>query len=176
MLGVRSPEPERFASLDDVGFLDKEMFVVATPRGVQLTRSVRGTRQPWSSERALAEAIKGVPWDYHLGIIGTKMIPQAKHRAPNAVPAPAVPSEVMPPPGLPLREQASSAPPVVPVVPPAQPEALTVPAAMPPSVASAAPSSRLTLLLDRGDSRPVAASPMEIAGTDPPTTPSWNVC
>ena len=145
-----------------------DMFVVATPRGAQLTRSVRPTGQPWSSERALAEAIKGVPWDYHLGTIGTKMIPQAKHRAPNAVPVPAVSSEIMPPPGLPLREQ-------VPVVPPAQSEESTVPAAMPPSVASAAPSSRPTLLLDRGDRRPVAASPMEIAGTDPPTTPGTSV-
>ena len=46
---------------------------------------------------------------------------------------------------------------------------------MPPSVASAAPSSRPTLLLDRGDRRPVAASPMEIAGTDPPTAPGTSI-
>ena len=157
-----------------------DMYVVATPRGVQLTRSVRRTGQPWASEKSLAENIKGVPWDYHLGTIGTKMVPQARHRAPNAVPVLDAPSEVMPPPGLPLREQASSAPSAAPgssrpAVPPAQAEETSVPVMMPPSVASAAPSSRPTLLLDRGDRRPVAASPMEIAGTDPPTTPGTSI-
>eukprot|EP00439_Symbiodinium_sp_Y106_P025195 s9144_g3.t1 len=153
-----------------------DMYVVATPRGVQLTRSVRRTGQPWASEKSLAENIKGVPWDYHLGTIGTKMVPQARHRAPNAVPVLDAPSEVMPPPGL----QASSAPSAAPgpsrtAVPPAQAEERSVPVMLPPSVASAAPSSRPTLLLDRGDRRPVAASPMEIAGTDPPTTPGTSI-
>ncbi|CAE7238076.1 ABHD17A [Symbiodinium sp. CCMP2592] len=135
-----------------------DMFVVATPRGVQLARSVRRTGQPWASEQALAEAIKG-----------------AKLRAPKAVPLPDVPLNVMPPAGLPVREQLASASPAVPAVLPAQAEESEVPAVMPPSVATAAPSSRPTLLLDRGDRRPVAASPMEIAGTDSPVTPGTSI-
>ena len=104
------------------------------------------------------------------------MVPQARHRAPNAVPVLDAPSEVMPPPGL----QASSAPSAAPgpsrtAVPPAQAEERSVPVMLPPSVASAAPSSRPTLLLDWGDRCPVAASPMEIAGTDPPTTPGTSI-
>ena len=156
--------------------LINDMFIVATPQGVQLTKSVRRTGQPWATEAALAESVKGVPWDYHLGTIGTKMIPQAKSRPPNAVPVPAVPPipGLMLPPGLPPRANAP-APAVMPAPVPSQPEPLELPpvppAPVPGSVASAAPSSRPTLLLDRGDRRPPVASPMDVAGTDPPTTP-----
>ena len=47
------------------------------------------------------QTIKGAPWNLHLGALGTKMVPQARARAPNAVAVPAVDPipELMPPPG-----------------------------------------------------------------------------
>ena len=93
-------------------------------------------------------------------------------RAPNAVPVPAVSSEVMPPPGLPVREQPSSPPPVVPVVLPAQSEVSRNASQC--CFCGPFEPARLCCLIV-ATAALFAASPMEIAGTDPPTTPGTSV-
>ena len=124
-----------------------DMFIVGTANGVMLTKSVRRTGQPWALEAKLANEVKGMPWDYSLGTLGTKTVPQAKARAPNAVAAPLVPPipELMPPPGgLPRQAKTAHNEPIIPEV---------VPQIQPASVTSSVPGSRKTLLLDRDDSR-----------------------
>ena len=47
-----------------------DMFLVGTPNGVMLTKSVRRSSQPWELEKKLADSIKGAPWNLHLGALG----------------------------------------------------------------------------------------------------------
>ena len=135
-----------------------DMFLVGTANGVMLTKSVRRTSQPWELEKKLAESITGAPWNLHLGSLGTKLVPQARTRAPNAVAIPAVDPipDLMPPPGgLPRaalhlaepRFQADTGHGVGDIDrgEPSEPN---------PASASAPPSRRATLLLDRGDRTP----------------------
>eukprot|EP00439_Symbiodinium_sp_Y106_P011201 s9908_g1.t1 len=48
-----------------------------------LTKSVRRTGQPWKLQKALVESIAGSPWNFHLGSLGLKTVPQGRSRAPN---------------------------------------------------------------------------------------------
>ena len=50
----------------------KDMFVVGTAAGIMLSKSVRRTGQPWSTQKALVEAVAGVPWNFQLGSLGLK--------------------------------------------------------------------------------------------------------
>ncbi|CAE7775394.1 unnamed protein product, partial [Symbiodinium sp. CCMP2592] len=60
-----------------------DMFIVGTPSGIMLSKSVRRTGQPWSTQKTLAEAIAGAPWNFQLGSLGLKTVPQGRIRAPN---------------------------------------------------------------------------------------------
>ena len=142
-----------------------DMFLVGTPNGVMLTKSVRRSSQPWELEKKLADSIKGAPWNLHLGALGTKMVPQARTRAPNAVAVPAVDPipELMPPPGGMLRaplaaEAAHGSEDTghgVSDVPRGEDDGVPNPGT---SEGSVPPSRRATLLLSRGDRTPLPAS------------------
>ena len=69
-----------------------DMYVVASKGGVRVTRSVRRTGHEWKHDAALYADIKGFPWNYSSGVIGTKMVPPAKTR--KALPAPSSPQDV----------------------------------------------------------------------------------
>ena len=69
-----------------------DMYVVASKGGVRVTRSVRRTGHEWKHDAALYADVKGFPWNYSSGVIGTKMIPPAKTR--KALPAPSSPQDV----------------------------------------------------------------------------------
>ena len=157
------------------------MFIVGTAQGVRLTKSVRRTGQPWKVEHKLAESMKGLPWDYHLGTLGSRLVPQARTRVPNAVNVPAIAPlpGLMPPPGglpsVPARSDRMLGAYVAPAVPPQGPvQSSDSQQQQPPSVMSATPSTRPRLILSRDHRTPAAEtpmSPMEVAGSDPPTTP-----
>ncbi|CAE7034980.1 unnamed protein product [Symbiodinium sp. CCMP2592] len=129
-----------------------DMYVLCNSAGVWLTKSIRRNDKPWESEQSLAIDAKGFPWDYQLGLLGTKVVPQARHR----VPKPADKGE----PDAPQGEVQVEAPrmpdmPAMAGIPPAPVPAESV---QPPSVAAGtpAPSSRATLLLDRSDRAPTS--------------------
>ncbi|CAE7292356.1 unnamed protein product [Symbiodinium sp. CCMP2592] len=157
--------------------------------GVWLTRSIRRNAKPWSDEVNLILEGKGFPWNYQLGVLGAKIFPQPRNR----VPKPAEDADE-------VFEQQQSAQVDVSGArgDEAQAVASGMPsvagmAGMPPLSSqppNPAPSSRATLLLDRHDRgsasvpgsvpasvRPpppahaaVNESPMEVMGTDPPTS------
>ncbi|CAE7214928.1 unnamed protein product [Symbiodinium sp. CCMP2592] len=153
-----------------------DMYVLCNSAGVWLTKSIRRNDKPWESEQSLAIDAKGFPWDYQLGLLGTKVVPQARHRLPK----PADKGEPDAPQGE-VQVEASRMPdmPAMAGIPPAPVPAESV---QPPSVAAGtpAPSSRATLLLDRSDRAPTSVvepaaapapleSPMEVAASDPPS-------
>ncbi|CAE7459637.1 unnamed protein product [Symbiodinium sp. CCMP2592] len=153
-----------------------DMYVLCNSAGAWLTKSIRRNDKSWESEQSLAIDAKGFPWDYQLGLLGTKVVPQARHR----VPKPADKGE----PDAPQGEVQVEAPrmpdmPAMAGIPPAPVPAESV---QPPSVVAGtpAPSSRATLLLDRSDRAPTSVvepaaapapleSPMEVAASDPPS-------
>ena len=155
-----------------------DMFLVGTPNGVMLTKSVRRSSQPWELESKLADAIKGAPWNLHLGALGTKMVPQARTRAPNAVAVPAVDPipELMPPPGgmprAPLAAEAARGSEDtghgVSDVPRGEEAGVPNPGT---SEGSMPPSRRATLLLSRGDRTPLPASGSVPGAAPGPVTP-----
>ena len=52
--------------------INNDMYVLANEQGVWLTRSIRRNAKPWRDECKLASACKGMPWDYQLGVLGSK--------------------------------------------------------------------------------------------------------
>ena len=101
-----------------------DMYVVASRGGVRVTRSVRRTGHEWKHDAALYADVKGFPWNYSSGVIGTKMVPPAKTR--KALPAPSSPQDVAasdpvpesvptPRPELPNPSQRPHVPPATPV-------------------------------------------------------------
>ncbi|CAE7242878.1 unnamed protein product [Symbiodinium sp. CCMP2592] len=165
------------------------MYILMNAQGVWLTRSIRRNAKPWSDEVNLILEGKGFPWNYQLGVLGAKIFPQPRNR----VPKPAEDADE-------VFEQQQSAQVDVSGArgDEAQAVASGMPsvagmAGMPPLSSqppNPAPSSRATLLLDRHDRgsasvpgsvpasvRPpppahaaVNESPMEVMGTDPPTS------
>ena len=111
-----------------------DMYVLMNEQGVWLTRSIRRNAKPWADERQLVGLSKGMPWDYQLGVLGTKTFPPAKQRNPK----PAQPAE----PVFEARESLAGNL-AVPFVP-AGSDGAEQHEAVPASVVSAAPSSRLT--------------------------------
>ncbi|CAE7244151.1 unnamed protein product [Symbiodinium sp. CCMP2592] len=136
-----------------------DMFIVGTSSGIMLSKSVRRTGQPWSTQKTLAEAIAGAPWNFQLGSLGLKTVPQGRIRAPNPAEQAAVVDGSAP--ELPL-------PPEVPLPLPSAPlnaEAggigdraglMAHGADEEPGPAPA--SKRATLLLSRGDRTPATPS------------------
>ena len=67
-----------------------DMYVIAGKDGIRLSRSIRRVGRPWSTEALLYNELKGFPWDYGSGVVGTKFVAMPKQRLPDVVPAPAV--------------------------------------------------------------------------------------
>ena len=63
--------------------VNNDVYVLANEQGVWLTRSIRRNAKPWRDECKLASACKGMPWDYQLGVLGSKTFPLAKDRNPK---------------------------------------------------------------------------------------------
>ena len=61
-----------------------DMNVLMNEQGVWLTKSMRRNRKSWSDEKRLAEGGIGLPWDYHLGTLGSKVFPPSRNRVPIA--------------------------------------------------------------------------------------------
>ena len=151
-----------------------DMHVLMSAQGVWTTRSIRRNAKPWVEEKNLVLEGKGFPWNYQLGVLGSKTFPQPKHRV-------AKPAEE----AKPVFEQSASVEPM-----PDAPRASDMPSMagmpalnpVPASVPESAPASRKTLLLDRPERvpqsvlpdlpRPANASPMDVAGSDPSSSSS----
>ena len=121
---------------------------------------------------------KGAPWNLHLGALGTKLVPQARTRAPNAVTVPAVdpiPDLMLPPGGMPraplgaeVAQSNEDAGHGVGDVPRGEDDGVSNPGT---SEGSMPPSRRATLLLSRGDRAPIPASGSVPAAVPGPVTP-----
>ncbi|CAE7291170.1 RE1 [Symbiodinium sp. CCMP2592] len=61
-----------------------DMYIIAGKDGIRLSRSIRRVGQPWELEVQLYRELKGYPWDYGSGVIGTKFVAMPKQR-PAAV-------------------------------------------------------------------------------------------
>ena len=67
-----------------------DMYIIAGKDGIRLSRSIRRVGQPWELEIQLYRELKGFPWDYGSGVIGTKFVAMPKQRQPIVDPVPAV--------------------------------------------------------------------------------------
>ena len=78
-----------------------DMYIVSGRDGIRLSRSIRRVGRPWATEVQLYRELKGYPWDYGSGVIGTKFVPMPKQRPLEVEPlpsgAPRSPENVPPP-------------------------------------------------------------------------------
>ncbi|CAE7834970.1 GIP [Symbiodinium sp. CCMP2592] len=65
-----------------------DMYIIAGKDGIRLSRSIRRVGQPWELEVQLYRELKGYPWDYGSGVIGTKFVAMPKQRNPVVDPLP----------------------------------------------------------------------------------------
>ena len=65
-----------------------DMYIVSGRDGIRLSRSIRRVGRPWATEVQLYRELKGYPWDYGSGVIGTKFVPMPKQRPPEVEPLP----------------------------------------------------------------------------------------
>ncbi|CAE7239501.1 GIP [Symbiodinium sp. CCMP2592] len=63
-----------------------DMYIIAGKDGIRLSRSIRRVGQPWELEVQLYRELKGYPWDYGSGVIGTKFVAMPKQRHPAVDP------------------------------------------------------------------------------------------
>ena len=91
-----------------------DMYIVAGKDGIRLSRSIRRVGQPWELEVQLYCELKGFPWDYGSGVIGTKFVAMPKQRHPVVEPLPSVVQPRSP-------DEAASEPPTPAVAAPGMP-------------------------------------------------------
>ncbi|CAE7512900.1 unnamed protein product [Symbiodinium natans] len=72
--------------------VSNDMYIVASKTGVRLCRSVRRTGLEWSKDKSLFEGLKGLPWDFSSGVVGTRFVPLPKYRKPQTPATPTVPA------------------------------------------------------------------------------------
>ena len=84
-----------------------DMYIVSSRSGVRLSRSVRRTGHEWHHDKALVENLKGFPWDYSMGVIGTRLVPPARQRRPLEAPQAFIPV---------VEDEAATDPPATPMV------------------------------------------------------------
>ena len=65
-----------------------DMYIVSGRDGIRLSRSIRRVGRPWATEVQLYRELKGYPWDYGSGVIGTKFVPMPKQRPLEVEPLP----------------------------------------------------------------------------------------
>ncbi|CAE7338131.1 GIP [Symbiodinium sp. CCMP2592] len=96
-----------------------DMYIIAGKDGIRLSRSIRRVGQPWELEVQLYRELKGYPWGYGSGVIGTKFVllwTQSPDEAASEPPTPAV--EALGMPVTPLGRAGAMAPPRRNVPPP----------------------------------------------------------
>ena len=157
-----------------------DMYILSNATGVWLTKSICRNDKSWESEQSLALDCKGFPWNYQLGVLGTKIYPLSRHRVPLS--ADQGGDDLQPTETGEAEGASMSAPSAVDQAVPSVPAVAGMPASKPPDgLVSPVPPSRATLLLDRSDRVPSSVvtapasvrepvgSPMEVAASDPPS-------
>ncbi|CAE7534628.1 GIP [Symbiodinium sp. CCMP2592] len=143
-----------------------DMYIIAGKDGIRLSRSIRRVGQPWELEVQLYRELKGYPWDYGSGVIGTKFVAMPKQRNPAVDPVPDVA-----PPRSP--DEAASEPPTpavealgMPVTPLGGAGAMAPPRrnVPPPESARAVPDERMAVTEE-------PPGPNPSMRPDPPSTP-----
>ncbi|CAE7776825.1 GIP [Symbiodinium sp. CCMP2592] len=143
-----------------------DMYIIAGKDGIRLSRSIRRVGQPWELEVQLYRELKGYPWDYGSGVIGTKFVAMPKQRNPAVDPVPDVA-----PPRSP--DEAASEPPTpavealgMPVTPLGGAGAMAPPRrnVPPPESARAVPDERIAVTEE-------PPGPNPSMRPDPPSTP-----
>ena len=145
-----------------------DMYIVSGRDGIRLSRSIRRVGRPWATEVQLYRELKGYPWDYGSGVIGTKFMP--KQRPPEVEPlpsgAPRSPDEAATEPPTPMDRGV----PATPVggapnlIPP--PAAIPVPSVPPPESARSKQSGA-----GAGQAMQELVGPNPSMRPDPPSTP-----
>ena len=143
-----------------------DMYIVSSRSGVRLSRSVRRTGHEWHHDKALVENLKGFPWDYSMGVIGTRLVPPARQRRPLEAPQAFIPL---------VEDEAATDPPATPMVMPGSvqttagtPMPLSViPEVVPPSVRRGPPPGAIPLPGEVQNPEPTGPNPNLSMGMAP---------
>ena len=145
-----------------------DMYIVSGRDGIRLSRSIRRVGRPWATEVQLYRELKGYPWDYGSGVIGTKFVPMPKQRPPEVEPlpsgAPRSPDEAATEPPTPMDRG-------VPVTPVGGAPSLMPPPAVIPVQNVPPPESARSKSSDAGQVMQELVGPNPSMRPDPPSTP-----